>query len=459
MTDQTRPCTVPEDTAVTEAAFRFTGSETDPITSNEHGEVFCCFHLPAETYAVGSRDLVIADRENVDQARAAMSTAAGTFNAYNFGVEKGSLQITTKHVTIGKSRVVTGTSSTSTSSRSERTNSSSQESITGFTPDPPPVVFQPAWIPDIIEAMPAPPVQQPVPVRPPAPIRTPTPPTPTPPPPPPAPPVWEEQGSDDGDGGDGDDPLAQTFIVKSPATGGGTKDHTGLMITKMDLYFETKDPVLGITVQIRTCDNGFPAPEIMPGGNIHLRSSEVNTSADGTVATTVSFDYPVHLAVGQEYCFVLLPDANNPNYNVWVRKTGETDKTTGVALNKDEFEGVMFMSTNNRAWRPYKKKMLNLPSIELSIIEVEVALNIKMPIMNSSRLILLMVISTKVRKYLNITMQQMLLVMYHSLQLVRLLRELEQHLLLIWQLGKQSLLQTERLIVSETSQQLITQPV
>ena len=94
----------------------------------------------------------------------------------------------------------------------------------------------------------------------------------------------------------------------------------------------------------------------MPNGEVHLRSADVNTSTDGSVVTTFNFPSPVFVRTGLEYCIVLKPDANNPNYNVYVRKTGQADLTTNTILNRDGFEGVLFLSTNNRAWKPYQQE-------------------------------------------------------------------------------------------------------
>ena len=70
------------------------------------------------------------------------------------------------------------------------------------------------------------------------------------------------------EGGDAgaDDPIAQTFIIKE-------KDNApGMFITKLDLYFETKDSDLGMVVQLRTVEHGFPAAKILPYGTVHLKS-------------------------------------------------------------------------------------------------------------------------------------------------------------------------------------------
>jgi hypothetical protein len=300
----TQPATVATADTVAQDNFRVTGAKGANLVSSNTGELFGVFHLPAKTYAVGERQLLLSDKSTIASSQdSAISTGSAFFNAYNFGIDKSSIQLTTKQIEVTSSRIITGTTVESTSTRTARPTITTRDVIVGFTPTP----------------LPAPPGN-----------------------------FWGIT-SDDGDtedAGDDADPLAQTFIIKD-------KDNApGMFITKMDLYFETKDSSLGITCQIRTVENGFPAAKILPYGSVHLKSSDVNTSTDGTAVTTVTFPSPIYVAAGLEYCFVLLPDGNNPNYNVWVKKTGESDLTTGTIINADEFDGIMFLSSNNRAWKP-----------------------------------------------------------------------------------------------------------
>ena len=48
--------------------------------------------------------------------------------------------------------------------------------------------------------------------------------------------------------------------------------------------------------------------------------------------------------------------ANDPDYNVWVAKTGEADIKTGVKMVKDVSSGTLFTSTNNSAWTAYQSE-------------------------------------------------------------------------------------------------------
>lgn len=155
-------------------------------------------------------------------------------------------------------------------------------------------------------------------------------------------------------GGSGEDPLAQTFIIDADFS-----DDTVVMIPSVDLYFARKSDTNGCTVQIREVLNGYPSSTVLPYGSKHLSPSEItanNTSA--TEKTTVSFDTPVILKTNTEYALVVKPDANDPDYLVWISRTGETDVDTDFNIVQDTNAGVLFTSTNNKAWTPYQNENL-----------------------------------------------------------------------------------------------------
>lgn len=146
------------------------------------------------------------------------------------------------------------------------------------------------------------------------------------------------------------DPLAQTFFIK----GSMTKEADALYLSSADLYFKRKSPVNGVTIQIREVENGYPSAEILAFGAKHLRSSDVRTSDDANTATTIVFDAPIRLEAEKEYAIVVKPDADDPDYLIFTTKPGGTDLTSGEAVNADWGDGVLFTSTNNRAWTAYQ---------------------------------------------------------------------------------------------------------
>ena len=116
------------------------------------------------------------------------------------------------------------------------------------------------------------------------------------------------------DGGGNDDPLAQTFI---------SNDENGCFLTKIDLFFQAKDTNLPAWVEIRNVINGYPGAKILPFGRKLLDSSEINLSENGATATTFTFDSPVYIQGGTEYCVVVR--TNSLNYRLWIAQMNELD--------------------------------------------------------------------------------------------------------------------------------------
>jgi len=154
------------------------------------------------------------------------------------------------------------------------------------------------------------------------------------------------------------DPLAQTFFVKK---GMGRGSNT-VFASKIDLYFKRKSDINGATVMLREVVNGYPASQVLPFSKVHLNSSQINTSDNASAVTTVDFDAPIRLDVEKEYAVVIMPDANDPNYLVFTSKVGGLDLTPGAtqgqSVVQDWGDGVLFSSTNNRAWKSYQDEDL-----------------------------------------------------------------------------------------------------
>ena len=148
----------------------------------------------------------------------------------------------------------------------------------------------------------------------------------------------------------GGDPLAQTFFIKK----GMGKGSNTTFISKVDLYFKRKSDINGITVTLREVENGYPSSIVLPFSKIHLEATDINTSDDASAITEVFFDAPVRMDVEKEYAVVIQPDANDPNYLHFTSKVGGIDLTAGPtqgqAVVMDWGDGVLFTSTNNRAW-------------------------------------------------------------------------------------------------------------
>lgn len=146
------------------------------------------------------------------------------------------------------------------------------------------------------------------------------------------------------------DPICQTFLVNESGI------DSSVFIKKIDLYFRSKHPVLGVELQIREVSNGFPTLKIVPFGRKTLPTSSVQISNDASAVTEFVFDTPVLLQAGKEYCFVVIPVGANDGYNIWVGEIGSTDITTGSPIYINNSTGVLFTSSTNRVWTPFQRE-------------------------------------------------------------------------------------------------------
>lgn len=151
------------------------------------------------------------------------------------------------------------------------------------------------------------------------------------------------------------DPLAQTFLVDGfpetiPAGGVSEKSGSGggCFLTSVDIFFATKDASMPVTLDIRNVVNGYPGRSILPFSQVTKTPSQVNTSANSSVATTFVFPSPVQVQNATEYCIVLT--SNSTDYRVWISQMGENDIATERLIDKQPYAGVLFKSQNATAW-------------------------------------------------------------------------------------------------------------
>ncbi len=375
------------------------------------GEVAGIFYMPASTFFVGDRELKLLDVNALVSESSASTSAADTFHGYNFSASKSNLIVSTRAPIIDTSTSYTSTTTTTRSTEDRSTFVPAPPPPPEPEPQFPPIVFDPfedkpviAWPPTPAEPPAKPPLTPPV-VMPPVipdppvdPVVPPLPPVdpviepadpvvPDPVPEPEVPPVlppeippfvqpgggggggwddsWAPGGLDVwGRGGGGFnfpdqlqvdvvylDPIAQTFRLTSEQCAG----QEGIFLSKLDIYFQRKDATMGVTVELRLTENGYPSSVVLPLGRKHLTAAEITVSDNATAITTVTFDSPVFVKSGQEYCFVVIPDGNSPEYLIWTAVVGENDVTNpATAIRSDWGGGVMFTSTNNSAWVAYQ---------------------------------------------------------------------------------------------------------
>ena len=137
------------------------------------------------------------------------------------------------------------------------------------------------------------------------------------------------------------DPLAQTFLMSE--TG-------GCFVSSVDLFFSEKDTNLPVWVELREVINGYPGPTLIPFGRKVLNPNDVNVDATtGNTATKFTFDSPVYLKEGIEYCLVAM--TNSLNYKVWISGLGESDVSgSNRIISTQPHLGSLFKSQNNTTW-------------------------------------------------------------------------------------------------------------
>jgi hypothetical protein len=147
----------------------------------------------------------------------------------------------------------------------------------------------------------------------------------------------------------GGDPLAQSFMVS---------DEDGIFVTSVDAFFATKSSTIPVRAEIRRMDNGYPSQVLVPFAQKYLNPGSVNTSTDGSTATTFTFDSPVYLQEGIEYCVILFADSQD--YTAYISKLGAKTLDGNRTVSRQPLNGVLFKSANYRTWTPEQTEDLKL---------------------------------------------------------------------------------------------------
>lgn len=137
------------------------------------------------------------------------------------------------------------------------------------------------------------------------------------------------------------DPLAQSFSCDDP---------TGVYLTKVDVFFQSKDANIPVSCQLRTMELGTPTKVILPFSEVSLNPDSVNISSDGSIATSFVFESPVYIEYNLEYALVLL--SNSTSYRVWISRLGERDVITKKIVETQPTLGSLFKSQNASTWSP-----------------------------------------------------------------------------------------------------------
>jgi hypothetical protein len=146
------------------------------------------------------------------------------------------------------------------------------------------------------------------------------------------------------------DPLAQTFLIEQRG---------GAFLTKLDIFFATKDSAIPVTLEIREVVNGYPGKRVLPFSKVTLKPEEVRLSSttvnlDGVATnsydtpTTFTFPSPVYVQENTEYALVLASDSNN--YKVWISQVGDQMPGTARTISEQPYLGSLFKSQNASTW-------------------------------------------------------------------------------------------------------------
>lgn len=146
------------------------------------------------------------------------------------------------------------------------------------------------------------------------------------------------------------DPLAQTFLIDNKG---------GCFLTKVDIFFASKDISIPVTLEIREVVNGYPGKRVLPFSRTTLRPEQVNLSTtyvdiDGVATpkydtpTSFVFSSPVYVENGVEYCIVLLSDSNK--YKCWISQMGDQIPGTNRTISEQPYLGSLFKSQNGSTW-------------------------------------------------------------------------------------------------------------
>lgn len=153
------------------------------------------------------------------------------------------------------------------------------------------------------------------------------------------------------------DPVAQTFTVRESTPVGIDVRVPGIYLTKIGAFFKRKSSSLGISCIVAQTTTGIPdRTKIL--GRTHLNTGDVSVSSDSSLETIFEFDTPILLQTDQYYSFWFEPDGTNPDYEIFISEVGGNDIISGRAVTQQPISGIMYVSSDGRAWTPVQSSDL-----------------------------------------------------------------------------------------------------
>lgn len=132
--------------------------------------------------------------------------------------------------------------------------------------------------------------------------------------------------------------LSQSFFIDEPT-----------FVTKVDLFFSSKDTSIPFKFNLRRNKEGRPTTEVLNFSEVVVPAGNVNISSNANVATTVNFASPVFLEKG-EYSMNLGSDSRA--YNTYVATLNGTDITTSRKITQQPAIGSFFQSESLATFTP-----------------------------------------------------------------------------------------------------------
>ena len=150
-------------------------------------------------------------------------------------------------------------------------------------------------------------------------------------------------------------PMAQTFKVDN---------QFGVTLTKIDLYFSSKDPGnLPVSIHLRPVVNGRPSSvDIVPDSHVYLNPSQVDAigtnpelSVVASRPTSFEFEEPVYLQPWTEYAIVVT--SQSQDYELFSARTTETVLgSTARRVTTQPAPGSLFLPQNGVFWLESKNQ-------------------------------------------------------------------------------------------------------
>ena len=137
----------------------------------------------------------------------------------------------------------------------------------------------------------------------------------------------------------GPDPLAQTFTMIEGR-------HVAGVNLRICAIGDTTKPIV---VEIVEVENGIPTSNVVAQAYYGMAAAVIG------VWTEIRFGYPVWLAGGVEYAFVV--KTNDPDHSISTAKIGDFDPVAQTPVAAQPYSvGVMLSSSNAKTWTPHQNE-------------------------------------------------------------------------------------------------------